>query len=258
MCFDERKTESRNFPARWRAMCARTRVRRRVKRASDLPLIGPLLLLLAFFTPDLLGIVFDALALVRLGPTERADHRRNLADTLAVGAADVDRRRLLAGDLDIGRNRKRNVVAEAQLKDEILALHRRAVADAVDFEIDAVALGDTIHHVVDEGARRAPGHARAFRLVLRGHHHLAVFHRGFDLVVDDKLQRAELALGGEHPTGHLDGDALRDGDGRFADARHGLPQKTRHRISPPTLAARDSLSDITPRGVDRIEMPRPL
>ena len=37
-----------------------------------------------------------------------------------------------------------------------------------------------------------------------------------------------------------------------------LPQKTRHRTSPPTLAVRASLSDMTPRGVDRMAMPSPL
>src|SRR5690606_30064177 len=37
-----------------------------------------------------------------------------------------------------------------------------------------------------------------------------------------------------------------------------LPQNTRHSTSPPTLAARASLSDSTPRGVDRIEIPSPL
>ncbi len=37
-----------------------------------------------------------------------------------------------------------------------------------------------------------------------------------------------------------------------------VPQKTRQSTSPPTLAARASLSDMTPRGVDRIEMPSPL
>ena len=36
------------------------------------------------------------------------------------------------------------------------------------------------------------------------------------------------------------------------------PQNTRHSTSPPTLAARASLSDMTPRGVDRIEIPSPL
>ena len=55
----------------------------------------------------------------------------------------------------------------------------------------------------------------------------------------------------------VDGDAGRDGDGLFADTGHGR-QYTRQRTSPPTLASRAALSDITPLGVDRIEMPRPF
>ena len=37
-----------------------------------------------------------------------------------------------------------------------------------------------------------------------------------------------------------------------------MRQNTVQRTSPPTLAARASASDMTPRGVDRMAMPRPL
>ena len=78
----------------------------------------------------------------------------------------------------------------------------------------------------------------------------------FDVVVDDEGEFAPLALDLEVLALEVHGDALRDGDCVFADARH--DQNTLQRTSPPTLAARASASLMTPRGVDRIEMPRPL
>ena len=73
-----------------------------------------------FFLPSLRRIVsvivLDALALVGLGPAERADHGGDLADALPVGAGDRDRGRLLAGDLDVGRDRELDVVAVAELQ----------------------------------------------------------------------------------------------------------------------------------------------
>src|SRR5215470_8849843 len=62
-------------------------------------------LLLPFLPPDLLVGVADALALVRLRPTEPADLRRYLADQALVHAFHLDRRRALAGDLDAVRDR---------------------------------------------------------------------------------------------------------------------------------------------------------
>ena len=44
----------------------------------------------------------------------------------------------------------------------------------------------------------------------------------------------------------------------FANARHRKPQKTRQSTSPPTFAARASLSDMTPRGVESMAIPSPL
>src|SRR5205807_683612 len=92
------------------------------------------LLLLAFFAADRLGAVLDALALIRLGLAHAAQLRRSLADTLAVGASDLDRGRLLAGDLDVLRDREIDLMAEPELQIEGLALHRRAIPDAVDLE----------------------------------------------------------------------------------------------------------------------------
>src|SRR5271166_4731712 len=124
------------------------------------PSLSPLLLL-AFLAPHGLGRVLDALALVRLGLAVAADDRGNLADALAVGARDADRRRLLADDLDVVGNGELHLVAISELEVQHLALDRGAVAHAVDVEVDGEALRDAVHHVVDEGPRRAPERAGA-------------------------------------------------------------------------------------------------
>src|SRR5690348_11236180 len=220
MCFDERNTERRRRSLLRLAMRARTRRWRRLNRSLDLLVIALPLLLLAFLAADALVAVLDALALIGLGLAEGADHRRGLPDPLAVGAGDGDRGRLLAGDLDVARDRENHVVAVAQLQHQVLALDGGAIAHALDLQALGEALGDAGDHVVDESARRAPMDAGALGLVARLHHHLAVLHRGADLAAQRQLERAELALGGDGLPGDLDGDALRDGYGVFADARH--------------------------------------
>src|SRR6266581_4849850 len=124
MCFDERNTERRGrlFPARRKFV--RTRCRRRRKRVLALSGIG--LLLLAFLPPDGLGRIFDALALVGFGGSIGADFGSNLADTLTVSAAQGDDGRSFAGNLDIARDRIRNVVTMAELQIGRIALDRSA------------------------------------------------------------------------------------------------------------------------------------
>src|SRR5258708_7295475 len=111
MCRDERNTESRGRLVAVRAMRWRTRAWRRPNRVFDLLLILPPLLLLAFLAPDLFRRVFDALAFVRLRLAIAANHRRHLADPLAVRAGDRDRRPPLADDLHVVRDRQGDVVA---------------------------------------------------------------------------------------------------------------------------------------------------
>src|SRR5829696_9133000 len=127
MCFDERNTDRRGLPLPACRSLNRVRSRRRRNSASGLFAIG--LLLLAFLAADRLVAVLDPLALVRLGRAERADLGRDLADPLAVGAADRDRGRPLAGDLDVGWDRVVDVVAVAELQVQRIALHRGAIAD---------------------------------------------------------------------------------------------------------------------------------
>src|SRR5262245_33948011 len=150
MCFDERNTDRRSLPLARRRRLARTRVRRRSNRALALSDMG--LLLLAFLTPHRFGRVFDPLAFVGFGRTIAADFGGDLAYALAVGAADLDHGRPLAGDLYVFGDREGDVVAVAELQVQDIALHRRAVADPVDLEPDGKALRDADDHVVDQGA----------------------------------------------------------------------------------------------------------
>src|SRR6185437_4245334 len=224
MCFDERNTERRKRSLLRLAMRARTRRWRRLNRSFDLLVIALPLFLLAFLAADVLVAVLDALALVGLGLAEGADHRRGLPDPLTVGPGDGDLGRLLAGDLDVARDREDHIVAVAQLQHQVLALDRGAIAHALDLQVLGEAFGHAGDHVVDEGARRTPMDARALGLVARLHHHLAVLHRGADLAAQRQLER-----GGDGLPGDLDGDALRDGYGIFADARHLVTSRTRGR-----------------------------
>src|SRR6185437_12940081 len=157
MCREERNTESRGRPPATRDNRCRTRIWRRAKRDLDLLVMArPSLLLLAFLAADMLVRIADALALVGLGLAVGAQHRGDLPHLLPVGTGDADRGRLLAGDLDLARDRKGHVVAVAELQHQVLALHRGAIADTLDLEALGEALGDAGHHVVDGGAHRAP------------------------------------------------------------------------------------------------------
>ena len=214
------------------------------------------LLLLAFLATDLLGRILDALALVGLGRTQAADLRRELSDLLTIRAGDLDLGRLQRLDLDAGRDRNLDVVAVAELQLQHLGIRLGAVADAVDLEVDGEAVRHAAHHVAREVARRAPLHAGAAAVGARREDELVAVAGDRDVVVHHELQLAPLALGLEMLALELDGDSGGDRNRVFADARHG--QNTLQMTSPPTLAARASASDMTPRGVDRIEMPSPL
>src|SRR5205814_47480 len=175
MCFDERKTESRGRGEALRAIRPRTRERRRSKRDFTCVVIAlEPLLLLAFLAANGLGVVLDALALIGFRLAIAANDGRDLSDALAIGAGNADRGRLLAGDLDVVGDREVDLMTVAELQIEALALHRRAVADAVDLEIDREPLRDAGDHIVDQRPRRAPQGARTLGVALWLHPELAV------------------------------------------------------------------------------------
>ena len=154
-------------------------------------------------------------------------------------------------------------MAVAELQVEVAALHRGAIADAVDFEVAGKAGRDAGHHVVDQRPRRAPHRPRPLAVVLRRDRDGAVGDGRGHVVADDEAQRAEPPFGGQGLAGQIDGHALRDRDRVFADTGHIVflippGQNTRHSTSPPTLAARASLSDMTPARGRQDRDPEPV
>src|SRR6266849_9009831 len=91
-----------------------------------------------------------ALLLVRVGRTQRAHIRGNLADLAFVRAAHDDVRLLFHGDLNAFRNRKINRVRLAERKGNRLALQLRAIADAHDVELLLEARRHSLHGVGDQ------------------------------------------------------------------------------------------------------------
>ena len=105
----------------------------------------------------------------------------------------------------------------AELEVQVLALHRGAIADAVDFELLLVALGDAGDQLGDERAIGPPHRARALGLALGSTVTPPASDLGGDVVVQDELQGA---LGALHLDGlalDIGGDARRDGDRLFSD-----------------------------------------
>src|SRR5580704_2932954 len=213
------------------------------------------LLLLAFLAEDALAGIFDALAFVRLRRAIIADLGGDLADLLPVAAGDHNLDRPRRRDGDAFGDRIDDVVAIAERDLQILALHRGAIADAIDLEPLLEAFGDAGDQIGDQRARRAPLRAGALGLEARVDFDLAAVELDQYVVVQHDLQRALRAFDLDRLAFHVGGDAGRDGDWLFADTGH---QNTVQRISPPTLASRASWSAMTPFGVETMATPRPL
>src|ERR1700747_3247519 len=215
MCLEERNTERRGrlLPARRKLRL--TRSRRRKKRALALSDIR--LLLLAFLAADRLGRVFDALALVGFRRAIGADLGRDLADPLAVGAGDIDQGRPFTDDLDVVGDRIRNLVTVAELQIERVALHRGAVADAIDFQGDRKAFRYSGDHIVHQRPGRTPHRSRMLRVVLWRDRDRTLCYRSGNLVADDEAQRAETALGAQSLPRHLHLDTARYRDRMLAN-----------------------------------------
>src|SRR5258708_16659008 len=181
---------------------------------------GPLLL--AFLSADVFPVVLDALALVGLGLAKRADFRRHLSDLLLIRAGDGDRRLLLA-DLDrvAFGDRELDVVAEARLQIEVLALELSAIADAVDLEV----AGEAGRHTTDPGRDQcpagAPEGARPLRRLARRQPHRALGDGDRHVGRDVERGLAELAGDGHDLTGDGQIDAARDRHRVFTNTRRG-------------------------------------
>src|SRR5215831_7158172 len=145
----ERKTARRGRSA---VPCTFARTRRwRRRRASLTVRLGTL----ADLSANVLALVADALALVRLGWTHLADLRSRLTDHLLVGSLDEDLRRRRDLERDAGARLDGDGMRIADVELEVGALERCAIADALDLELLLEALRDALHHVRDQG----PGEA---------------------------------------------------------------------------------------------------
>src|SRR5690349_17068780 len=105
---------------------------------------------LAGLAADVLTGVAHALALVRLGLAGGANLGGDLADKLLVDADDREAGRVLDLERDALGRVDLDRVAVAEVERELLAVLRRAIADAGDLEALAVAVGHADDHVVDE------------------------------------------------------------------------------------------------------------
>src|SRR5215471_15076127 len=210
----ERKTARRGRSA---VPCTFARTRRwRRMRASLTVRLGTL----ADLSADVLALVADALALVRLGRTHLADLGGGLPDHLLVGALDEDLGRCRHLERDTGARLDRDRVRVADIELEVGALERRAVADALDLELLLEALGHALDHVRDERPGQAVQRPVLPALGRPRDDDLAValldLHPRRNLL----LQRPERA--GDRDAGRLDrdGDAVGDRDGCVADSAH--------------------------------------
>src|SRR4051794_28823629 len=102
----------------------------------------PLLTRLPDLELDLLALVADALALVRVGLAQLADVGGDFAALLPVDAAHAQLRQALQLEADAVRSLDRPRVAVADRELEVRALGRAAVADAADLHRLGVAVGD--------------------------------------------------------------------------------------------------------------------
>src|SRR6187397_2827790 len=204
------------------------RLRRAAPRVAVCVIVSVLLRLLlsadlaglAGLAADVLAGVAHALALVRLGLAGRADLGGDLADQLLVDADDREAGRVL----DLERNALGRVdldrVAVAQVERELLAVLRRAIADAGDLEALAVAVGHADDHVVHERPGQAVELLVDLLLGRSGDDDRAVLAAHGDVRV--QLPR-ELALGTldrDRPAVDRHVDAGGDGDGKATDSRH--------------------------------------
>ena len=145
-------------------------------------------------------------------------------------------------------------VAERDL--QVLALHRRAIADAVDLEPLLEALGDAGDQVGDSVRDVPHCDARALGLVARIDLDLSAVELDRDVV---RAARPESAPFGPFTLTVWPSTLAVMPEGT---ANAFLPirdiQNTVQRISPPTLASRASWSAMTPFGVETMATPRPL
>src|SRR5438552_12304278 len=187
---------------------------------------------LARLAADALTRVLHTLRLVRVRDTKGADLRRDLTDDFLVGARDADLLRRLEREADASRRVDLDRMREAERELQLLARERGPVARSTDLEITDVAGRDALDHVGEQRARETVDGPRLLALV-RPHdreRRVGPTHR------DERMEGpAELALRPLHrdlSSAHLHVDAVRDVDGKLADATHSFSSSTRRTPGP--------------------------
>src|SRR2546430_6040005 len=135
---------------RWRGFGGTGRVPQ-LQRAAD----GNGSCSFTYFASDVLALIADALALVRLARAHLPHLGRDLADLLLVDTLDDDLRRDRYLEGDSLRRLHHYGMGEADIQPEIGTLQRRAIADALQLEALLESLGDALDHVRDQRARQA-------------------------------------------------------------------------------------------------------
>src|SRR5699024_3577858 len=170
--------------------------------------------------------ILDALALIRLRRTLLSHFGGKLAHLLLVAAVNDDL--VGAGNLngDAGDLLHGNLVGEAQVHDQLVALLGHTVADAVHVQLLLIALGDAHHHVVDQGPGQAVQSAVLLGVVGTGDVDdltlLLDLHVGVELTGQGALG----ALHGDHVL-RLDLNLHAGGDGDMSSTN------SRHSYNPP-------------------------
>ena len=112
-------------------------------------------------------------------------------------------------------------MAVTHVQDEILALDRGAITNAVDFEVNRESFGHTLDDVVHQRPGRAPQRTRPLRVLQRGNDNTAAIHLNLDLgrlVRNGEL--TELTLRLNRLRKNFDGYTARHTYGIFTNARH--------------------------------------
>src|SRR5512138_1087826 len=181
----------------------------------------PRSLLLRFLQLDLLTRIAHALALVRLGRTERTDVGSHLSHALHIGAFHDDFRLRRRFDRDAFRRDVDDRVRKPERQVQVLALCLGAITDADELELALIALADALDDVRKMRARRARNHVGvALSRHLLDREDVSILHDTNVPAVERQAHRALATLHGDGLGGNRRAHALRQRYRLFCYSRH--------------------------------------
>ncbi len=160
-------------------------------------------------------------------------------------------------------------MAEAEGQLQVLALQRRAVTNAVDFELALVTVLNTLQDVLDHRAGHAPLRTSILGVIDRLYDNSVVFELHGDFVICDEEKFTLRALDGDLLAFDRGGHASRNRNGLLTDTRHSFypvcslwrsPARLRRRSRVPhhQRSVREPGDRHHTFGVERMVMPRPF